>query len=58
MAKGYSDELRVQVVAFINEGHTVRQAAEKFGVSPSFAAKPIKNTPIRPKPRYWRTLNR
>ncbi len=39
MAKGYTDELRLQVVAFINEGHTVRQAAEKFGVSPSFAAK-------------------
>lgn len=39
MAKSYSDELRLQVVAFINEGHTVRQAAEKFGVSPSFAAK-------------------
>lgn len=39
MAKGYSDELRQQVIAFIEEGHTVRQAAEKFNVSPSFAAK-------------------
>lgn len=39
MAKGYSDELRQQVIAFINEGNTVRQAAEKFSVSPSFAAK-------------------
>ncbi|MCX5571471.1 helix-turn-helix domain-containing protein [Kaistia nematophila] len=39
MARGYSTELRQQVVAFLDEGHTVRQAAEKFGVSPSFAAK-------------------
>ena len=39
MAKGYSDELRLQVVAYMEEGHTVREAAAKFNVSPSFAAK-------------------
>lgn len=39
MAKSYPDDLRKQVIAFIDEGHTVREAAEKFGVSPSFAAK-------------------
>nr|WP_051231140.1 helix-turn-helix domain-containing protein [Kaistia adipata] len=39
MAKGYPSELRQQVVVFLDEGHTVRQAAEHFGVSPSFAAK-------------------
>src|SRR5690606_9705615 len=39
VAKGYSTELRQQVIAFLDEGNTVRQAAAKFGVSPSFAAK-------------------
>jgi phage terminase Nu1 subunit (DNA packaging protein) len=39
MAKSYPDELRLQVIAYIDEGHTVREAAEKFGVSASFAAK-------------------
>lgn len=39
MAKSYPDELREQVVAFMDEGHTVREAAAKFNVSPSFAAK-------------------
>jgi phage terminase Nu1 subunit (DNA packaging protein) len=39
VAKGYSSELRQQVIAFLDEGNTVRQAAAKFGVSPSFAAK-------------------
>lgn len=39
MAKSYPDDLRMQVIAYIDEGHTVREAAEKFGVSPSFAAK-------------------
>ncbi|MCX2696381.1 MerR family transcriptional regulator [Ochrobactrum chromiisoli] len=49
MAKGYSDELRQQVIAFINEGNTVRQAAEKFGVSPSFAAKVHKKHADQPE---------
>ncbi|KQR30503.1 MerR family transcriptional regulator [Rhizobium sp. Leaf155] len=39
MAKSYPDDLRREVIAFIDEGHTVREAAEKFSVSPSFAAK-------------------
>ena len=39
MAKGYPEELRLQVVAYMNEGHSVREAAAKFNVSPSFAAK-------------------
>ena len=49
MAKGYSDELRQQVIAFINEGNTVRQAAEKFSVSPSFAAKVHKKHAEQPE---------
>ena len=49
MAKGYSDELRQQVIAFINEGNTVRQAAEKFSVSPSFAAKAHKKHADQPE---------
>lgn len=49
MAKGYSDELRQQVIAFIKEGNTVRQAAEKFGVSPSFAAKAHKKYADQPE---------
>lgn len=39
MAKGYPEELRLQVVDYIDEGHSVREAAAKFNVSPSFAAK-------------------
>ncbi|MBB5576370.1 MULTISPECIES: MerR family transcriptional regulator [Rhizobium] len=39
MAKSYPDELRMQVIAYLDEGHTVREAAEKFSVSASFAAK-------------------
>jgi phage terminase Nu1 subunit (DNA packaging protein) len=39
MAERYSDELRAQVVAYVEDGHTIREAAAKFNVSPSFAAK-------------------
>lgn len=53
MAKGYSDELRQQVIDFINEGNTVRQAAEKFGVSPSFAAKTHKKHVDQPEAQLF-----
>ena len=39
MAKSYPEELRLQVIAYMDEGHSVRDAAEKFDVSPSYAAK-------------------
>ena len=39
MAKSYPEELRLQVIAYMDEGHSVREAAEKFSVSASFAAK-------------------
>lgn len=55
MAKSYSDELRQQVIAFINEGNTVRQAAEKFSVSPSFAAKVHKKHADQPEAPLFST---
>jgi transposase len=39
MGKCYSMDLRERVVSYVDDGHTRRQAAEHFGVSPSFAVK-------------------
>lgn len=39
MAKIYSSDLRERVVAFIEAGHSRREAARHFDVSPSFAIK-------------------
>ena len=39
MAKSYSLDFREKVIAFVERGHSRRQAAEVFGVSPSFVVK-------------------
>ena len=39
MAKSYSLDLREKVIAFVGRGHSRREAAEVFGVSPSFVVK-------------------
>ncbi len=39
MGKCYSMDLRERVVCYVDDGHSRRQAAEHFGVSPSFAVK-------------------
>jgi transposase len=39
MGRGYSLDLRNRVVAFVEQGHSRRAAAEHFSVSPSFAVK-------------------
>jgi transposase len=39
MTQGYSLDLRVRVVAFVEAGHSCRAAARHFGVSDSFAIK-------------------
>lgn len=39
MAERYSDDLRAQVVAYVEQGNSIRDAAAKFSVSPSFVAK-------------------
>ena len=39
MGKSYSSDLRKRVVRFVDAGHSRREAAQHFGVSPSFAVK-------------------
>ncbi len=39
MGKCYSMDLRERVVCYVDDGHSRRQAAAHFGVSPSFAVK-------------------
>ena len=39
MGKCYSMDLRERVVSYVDDGHSRRQAAEHFDVSPSFAVK-------------------
>ena len=39
MAKSYSLDLREKVIAFVERGHSRREAAAVFGVSPSFVVK-------------------
>ena len=39
MGKSYSSDLRDRVAGFISSGHSRREAARHFGVSPSFAVK-------------------
>ena len=39
MARIYSTDLRDRVLAFIRSGHSRREAARHFAVSPSFAVK-------------------
>ena len=39
MAKSYSSDLRLRVVAYVEAGHSRRSAARHFGVSESFAVK-------------------
>ena len=39
MGKAYSSDLRDRVLKHIEAGHTRRDAAARFGVSPSFAIK-------------------
>ncbi len=39
MGKSYSSDLRSRVAGFVDAGHSRRQAARHFGVSPSFAVK-------------------
>ena len=39
MGKCYSMDLRDRVISYVDDGHTRRQAAKHFGVSPSFAVK-------------------
>ncbi len=31
---GYSEDLRVRVVEYLKKGHTIKETAETFGVSP------------------------
>ena len=55
MAKSYSLDLREKVVAFVERGHSRREAAGVFGVSPSFVVKLMnrrrKTGSIDPAPR-------
>lgn len=39
MGKFYSMDLRERVVCYVEDGHSRRAAAARFGVSPSFAVK-------------------
>jgi transposase len=39
MSKTYSSDLRERVVAQVNAGHSRREVARRFGVSPSFVVK-------------------
>jgi len=39
MGKCYSMDLRDRVISYVDGGHSRRQAAERFDVSPSFAVK-------------------
>jgi transposase len=39
MGKSYSSDLRERVIAYVENGHSRREAARHFGVSPSFAVK-------------------
>lgn len=39
MSKTYSSDLRERVVAQVNAGHSCREVARQFGVSPSFVIK-------------------
>ena len=39
MGKSYSSDLRERVTGFAAAGHSLREAARHFGVSPSFAVK-------------------
>jgi transposase len=39
MGESYSSDLRKRVVRFFDAGHSRREAAQHFGVSPSFAVK-------------------
>lgn len=39
MSKTYSTDLRERVVAQVNAGHSRREVARRFGVSPSFVIK-------------------
>jgi transposase len=39
MGKSYSPDLRARVSGFVEAGHSRREAARHFGVSPSFAVK-------------------
>ncbi len=39
MSKTYSSDLRERVVAQVNAGHSRREVARRFGVSPSFVIK-------------------
>ena len=41
MGKSYSMDLRERVVSFVNAGHSRREAAARFDVSPSFAIKVV-----------------
>jgi len=41
MTQGYSLDLRVRVVAFVEAGHSCRAAARHFEVSDSCAIKPL-----------------
>lgn len=39
MAQSYSSDLRDRIVAYVEDGHSRRAAARRFGVSASFAVK-------------------
>jgi transposase len=39
MGKSYSADLRKRVTGFVDAGHSRREAAQRFGVSASFAVK-------------------
>ena len=39
MGECYSVDLRERVISYVDGGHSRQQAAEHFGVSPSFAVK-------------------
>jgi len=39
MGRSYSSDLRKRVIGFIEAGHSRREAARRFAVSPSFAVK-------------------
>src|SRR5918997_2637403 len=50
MTQSYSLDLRVRVVAFVEAGHTCRAAARHFGVSDSFAIKPLQRQRLSGSP--------
>lgn len=49
MGKEHPEELKAAIVKFVRSGNTMREAARKFGVSPSSVIKLLKKSDVTPK---------